>query len=201
MPIYTYLKRVTELAISNDFETTKISLIITATAQFISTIFSINFFGVSNFVLLLVMLTVLIDAHFGIKKSLFESEKFLNESKKHGLESMQRKRLLRKSEIRKFQPKKLQYTFFKCITLLGYLFFVKNIMELEDGEGTLAEIIGFASGVVIKAPIAIFWYYDFKSIGENTTVVYGKKAPIFRIVEKMFEPRLKVFFEDKKEEL
>jgi hypothetical protein len=38
----------------------------------------------------------------------------------------------------------------------------------------------------------IFWYYDFKSIGRNTTYLSpkGKKAAIFIIVENIFEPKI-----------
>jgi len=45
-----------------------------------------------------------------------------------------------------------------------------------------------------KIPVAFFWYYEFKSFGENSTFVYGKKAPIFNIVEMMFEPKISKLF-------
>ena len=69
---------------------------------------------------------------------------------------------------------------------LYYLFFIKNLIQ-ADVEGELGSILGFTSGVMLKVPVAIFWYYDFKSIGENSTYIYGKKAPIFTIVESIVE--------------
>lgn len=195
MPVFVYIKRVSLFAVENDYEMIKFSLSLTAVTQALFSLLKVDFFGVSNLLLLLVLANVLIDAHFGIKKSLLKSNlnKALSES--FPVNSIERRHYARKSDALKFKPKKLQYTFFKCITLLLYLFFAKNLLEVQDGESTLAQVIGFASGIVIKAPIAIFWYYDFKSIGDNTAFIYSKKAPIFVIIEKMFEPRLKTFFE------
>jgi hypothetical protein len=76
--------------------------------------------------------------------------------------------------------------------LLGYLYFAKTLLT-ADADNALGQILGFTSGLILKAPVAIFWYYDFKSIGENAAYLYGKKAPIFTIVESIFELRIKKF--------
>ncbi len=180
----------------HDYEVAKVSLVFAGLSQTAYSIWSVDFLGVSNLLLFLVFANVLLDAHFGVQKSILISQKELKVAMKFPDNSPDRRMFIRKSERNKFQAKKLYYTFFKCASLAFYLYFAKNLLEVQDGTGTLAEIIGFASGVVTKAPIAIFWYYDFKSIGNNTAYIYGKKAPIFVIVEKMFDPRLKAFFDD-----
>ena len=170
-----------------------------AAYQLFLDLFKIDAFGVPNFLLFLVISTVLIDARFGIKKSVKQSKESYIKSLSFEEGSPEKKKLLKISKLQEFDPKKLQFTFFKCLTLLGYLYFAKHILEVTDKESTLSEIIGFTSGVVTKAPLAIFWYYDFKSIGENAAYLYGKKAPIFTIVEKLFEPKLNEFFNKKTE--
>jgi hypothetical protein len=199
-PIYLYVKKILNLAFDNDSTVLMTTATAATTIQILQDFLNINYFGVSNLTLLLVMCTILIDAYYGVKKSLKESYE-AKKSHDEILEDTPEKRAFYKIYLlKKFKPGKLQYTFFKALTLLGYLFFVKNIL-IEDSEGDLmTAIIGFSSTIVLKAPIIIFWYYDFKSIGENTEYIYEKKAPIFVIVEKIFEPKLSSFFNIKKNE-
>lgn len=197
-PIYIYIKKVIDLASQNDGDLFIRTISLTAIYQFFLNIFKIDAFGVPNFLLFLVITTVLIDARYGIKKSVKQSKELLDEA--NSLEDSPEKRMLfKKADLKKFDPKKLQFTFFKCFTLLGYLFFAKHILDFQENETSLSGIIGFASGVVTKAPLSIFWYYDFKSIGDNSAYLYGKKAPIFLIVEKIFEPKINEFFNKKTE--
>ena len=190
-----------DLAIDNEYDLAFRTISFTTMYQLMLGLFQIDVFGVPNFLLFLVIATVLIDARYGVLKSVKQSKEFYIKSLSFQETDPEKKMYLKKSDLQKFDPKKLQFTFFKCLTLMGYLYFAKNILEVQDSETTLAEIIGFASGVVTKAPLAIFWYYDFKSIGDNAAYLHGKKAPIFKIVEKIFEPRINSFFNnDKKEE-
>lgn len=198
-PAFIYIKNVYLLAISNNYEALKLSFIMSYLTQIVNYVFKIDIFGVSSFLLMLVITTVLIDAYYGILKSIKKSKENYALALEQEQDSYEQKRYFKISEMQKFSPKKLQFTFFKCATLLGYLYVAKNLLESEVGGGTISEIIGFASGIATKAPLAIFWYYDFKSIGENSEFVFGKKAPIFIIVEKMFEPKINVLFNDKKE--
>ena len=71
-----------------------------------------------------------------------------------------------------------------------------------DNEGSFTGIYAVDLGIeaLIKIPIAIFWYYDFKSIGENTAYIYGKKSPIFKVVENVFEFKFRDYLGNKKEE-
>lgn len=196
-PIYCYLKKVTELAFDNDNLVLMTTVSSTAIIHIIQEFLNINYFGVTNLTLLLVIANVLVDAKYGIKKSLMESSELLSEHDSIAGNTPEKKALYKKHLLKKFDPKKLQYTFFKVLTLLAYLFFVKTIIVKDFSDDIIAEIIGFSSAVILKAPILIFWYYDFKSIGDNTAYIYKKKAPIFIIAEKIFEPKLKDFFKNK----
>lgn len=194
MPVITYVKSVFALAIQNDYQVIQFTISASALSQAFIMVSKANWFGVPMSLIALVILTVLIDARYGIKKSKMKSRENTRIALEHEEDSVLRKKHLKLAELQRFQPIKLQFTFFKCFTLLAYLFFVKNLLEYQSESGTIAEVIGFATGVITKAPLGIFWYYDFKSIGENTAFIYGKKAPIFTIVEKLFEPKIKDLF-------
>lgn len=193
-PIVTYVKSVAAIAVQNDYQVLQFTITTSAISQAIIMVSKADWFGVPMSLISLVLLTVLIDAWYGIKKSRTKSRESTKIAMKHPEGSVLRKKHLKIAELQKFQPIKLQFTFFKCFTLLAYLFFAKKILEYQDESGTIADIIGFATGVITKAPLGIFWYYDFKSIGDNTAYIYGKKAPIFTIVESLFEPKIKDLF-------
>lgn len=194
-PIYIYLKKVYQIALDNDFAVGGTALIATSIGTALNEFLDVNYFGVTNVLLLIVIATVFVDAGFGIKKSLILAKRAHFKAFEFPEGSFQRKRFLREFEAKKFSSTKLQFTFFKCLTLLGYLFFAKTLLEIGE-ENLLAEetlvdsVLNFSTEIIVKAPLAIFWYYDFKSIGENTEFIYGKKAPIFTITEMIFEPRI-----------
>lgn len=193
-PMYVYISRISELAFSNSGELSFKSIGIVTIYKVLTDIFKIETFGVPNFLLVLVFLTVFIDAYYGIKKSVKISQGYIRQANNLPDDSFKKKMLLKKADRTRFDPKKLQFTFFKCFTLLVYLYFAKNILEINSEGGSLSELIGFTSGIVAKVPLTIFWYYDFKSIGDNSAFIYGKKAPIFKIVEKLFEPKINKLF-------
>lgn len=197
-PIYLYIKRSFELAIDNNFAVTIMSGFIISILKIIECFFEIRFFGVPNLLLFLVILTVLIDAYWGIKKSKRIAKEALLNSRNLEPGTLKHKKELRVYELKKFRPEKLQFTFFKCLTLLGYLFFAKTLLN-SDEDGMLADVIGFTSAVILKIPLAIFWYYDFKSIGNNAAYVHGKKASIFKIVESIFEIKLSKYLKNNKD--
>lgn len=192
-PIYVYIKRSFSLAFSNDGSLLYSTISLAAFTEFLNEFFEVNYFGVSNGLLVWVIVTILIDAFFGVKKSIRESRNLIKEAGLVVVEA-EKRMLLRKAKLKKFSPLKLQFTFFKVLTLIAYLFFAKHILITEESGDTLGMILGIASGVVIKAPLAIFWYYDFKSIGDNLEYLLKKKPPIFKIVEKIFEPKISKFF-------
>ena len=96
---------------------------------------------------------------------------------------------IKRSKRYSFSWRRLQFVLFKSFMLLGYLYFVKNLLEGDQNT-----FLDFSVEVLCKAPVAIFWFYEFKSIGDNSAYVYGKKASIFKIVEGIFEPRIFKFF-------
>ena len=192
-PIYIYLKRVYNLTFDNDNYLLIFSLSASTLMTFLTEIFNINFFGVSNSLLLIIISTILIDAIYGVKRSLKESR--IAKIKAISLPvGPERKKYIRIYQLKKFSSRKLQFTFFKALTLLAYLFVIKNILSYDDNETVLSEILGLSTAIVLKIPLTIFWYYDFKSIGDNMAFLLGKKPPIFVIIEKIFELRLGRFF-------
>ncbi|MAX50551.1 MAG: hypothetical protein CMH22_01050 [Methylophaga sp.] len=198
-PVYIYIKRSYELAVDNGYALTYFAAITSAIGETIKRIFDIQIFGVSNLLLLFVIGTVLIDAFYGVQKSVKQSKEAYVIAQRYDQGTPERRKWLKVHELKKFKPQKLQFTFFKCCTLLFYLFMVKNLLASESDDA-LGQILGFTSAVVLKAPLIIFWYYDFKSIGDNSAYVYGKKAPIFTIVEKIFEPKISKFFKSNKDD-
>ena len=191
-PVYIYAKKAIDLTFDSPFVfVTSINII--GVIDIIKSILKINVFGIDNILLLTVILTALIDAYFGVKKSVLESKEALKNSLEHEIGSPDHKRWIKVSRIKRFQLGKLQYTFFKCFTLLGYLFFVKTL--LGSDTGILETFIGYTSTMILKIPLALFWYYDFKSIGDNSAYIYGKKAFIFKVVEALFELQIKKHFE------
>lgn len=194
-PIGLYIKKVYHIALDNDFAVGGMALIATSIGTALNEFLDVNYFGVTNVLLLIVICTVFVDAIFGIKKSLILAREAHKKAYEYPKGSFQRKRFLRAFEAKKFSGKKLQFTFFKCLTLLGYLFFAKKLLEIGEGnlldEKTFVDsVLNFSTEIIVKAPVAIFWYYDFKSIGQNLEFLLGKKPPIFKITEMIFEPRI-----------
>jgi hypothetical protein len=196
-PIYIYVKRSLDLALENNGTLIYTFAFLTGVMDACLKFLKVDVFGLSNFLLLLVILTVLVDAYFGVKKSLKQSKEAFIESQKFEEGTFERRKNLRIHELKKFNIGKLQYTFFKCFTLLGYLFFVKHMIS-ADTDGFVGDVLGFTSNLTLKIPVAIFWYYDFKSIGNNSAYVFGKKAPIFKIVEIILEFRIKKYLSNDK---
>lgn len=191
-PVYLYIKRTIDLATDNNYRLTFTSTFFATVSEIIQELFKVDLFGIPNALLCLVILTILIDAYYGIRKSVKQSKEALIHAQFYQEGSPDYRRQMKVHELKKFNPHKLQFTFFKALTLLGYLYFAKTLLA-ADSDGTFGQILGFTSGLILKAPIAIFWYYDFKSIGENSAYIFGKKAPIFTIVESIFELKLKKF--------
>lgn len=199
-PMYLYVKKAISLAFDNDSKLLCSASIYSFGSQILQDFFNVNYFGVSNLTLLFVLGTILADAYYGIRKSVMESRIAKNNYESIPDDTPEKRAFYKTYQIKKFNPAKLQYTFFKAFTLLAYLFFAKSILDSDPDGDLMISIIGFSSAVILKAPVIIFWYYDFKSIGENTAFVFGKKAPIFQIVEKIFEPNLMKFFKSKDDE-
>lgn len=194
-----WIKAVYYLAVENHFAVSIMSIVITGGIAFGEIIISNNIFGISNLVLLLVIATVFLNTGYGIAKSIKSSKMLFAEAQKYEYQTTKHQCYLRKSNKMKFDIKKLNFVFFKCLSLMGYLYFAKAIITdgVDGSSPVLIQALDLSTEILTKVPVAIFWYYEFKSIGENSAELYGKKAPIFKIVEGIFEPRIFKFFGSK----
>jgi hypothetical protein len=190
--ITIYIRRVVDFAII-EWPASFIALLLSIGATTADMVYETNIFGVSNFLLLIVMGTVAIDAYYGIRISILGSQRALQKAGRYEEGTPEHKKFMKTHELLRFSPVKLQFTFFKCFTLMGYLYFANALLE-STGDGLIVEVLDFTVEVLCRVPVAIFWYYEFKSIGRNSSEIYGKKAPIFHIAEWIFEPRIKQFF-------
>lgn len=184
----SWIKGVFELASSNDYSPTFMSAFAVLGVTAADSMVTDETFGTTRMVIFLVLVTVLLNTIYGIRKSLMQEKILFARALKHPYDSAQYNRLLRRSLHYKFDMKRVYFVFFKCFTFLGYLFFAQQLLA---GDGTFLD---FGAEALAKVPVAFFWYYEFKSFGENSTVVYGKKATIFIIVEMLFEPKLGKIF-------
>ena len=82
-PIYIYIKKAFELAFENQYVVTMTAVFVSGTMEVLLEFFDVNWFGVPNILLLLVLINVFVDAGFGITKSLKQSKEALIESEKH----------------------------------------------------------------------------------------------------------------------
>lgn len=200
-PVTDYMKGAVDLAFDNQSFVWLSALGISFSMESLSYFFGLDFFGVSNQILLLVVVTIFIDAYYGVKKSLSIAKSAEFRILKIEGDTAEKRMLQKVVKMKRFSTDKLQFTFFKCLTLFAYLYFAKIILEVDDDASVLGQVIGFSTAVVIKVPLAIFWYKDFKSIGENMEYLFKKKLPIFPIVESIFELKFKQFFNKEKQDL
>ncbi|WP_416440452.1 hypothetical protein ACH3O9_11280 [Leeuwenhoekiella sp. A16] len=198
-PIYLYIKRVWDLASDNHYVVLTTSAVISFLVEIISEIWEIELFGIPNAVLLILLITILVDAFYGVKKSKKESKVALAESLKYEPGTPEFKKLMKIYELKKFNPQKLQFTAFKALTLVAYLYCVNQLTADTTNGSFWGVALGITSSVVINIPVFLFWYRDFKSIGNNTEYIYEKKAPIFTYAEAVIELKFKEFLTKEKE--
>lgn len=157
-----------------------------------------TFLGTTPLVLILVMGTVFANTGFGIAKNLIKAKVFFAQAQKHESTTIAHRVQIRKWEAHKFDYKRTYFVFFKSFSFLAYLLIAKALMSDDVvGAGIEIKALYITTEILIRVPIALFWYYEFKSIGENSEYIFGKKASIFNIVEGIFEPRIFKFFGSK----
>lgn len=177
-PLIVYLKNVIQLSYQDMVALG--SLIVSGGIATAGYFLDLNYFGVSNLLILLVMGTVAANTIFGILKSQKMAKEALIKAQKLG--SGPEYRLQMKLYKRYgFDISKLQFVVFKALTFLAYLKIAQTF--LSEGGGFLE----WTSAVIIQTPIAIMWYKEWKSVGENSAYYYGKKAGIFDVTEFIFE--------------
>lgn len=177
-PLFIYVKNLFAVSF-NDLAAVG-SLIVTGTVAGISYILDLNYFGVSNLLVLYVLVTIAGNTGTGIWKSkVKEREATLKAAKlisgpEHRLQVKLAKRY-------SFDWNKLTFVVFKVLTFLAYLNFASTF--LNEGNGFL----DWTSAIAIQTPLGIFWYKEWKSIGENLEVTLNKKPGIFEVTEWLFE--------------
>lgn len=192
--VFHYIDSLVSLATRDNYYTSRVSLTLSGAYAFVSHVMEVEWFGVGYLLLAVVIVTTLFDAATGVAKSVTISNRALKRGLKiEDKQSPEYIKAMRIHKYKKFDPSKLLYTFFKIFTLLAYLFFANTFMEMEDpnAPGIVSTVMGLTMDVLIKAPLAIFWYYDFKSIGQNLEFLFNKKLPIFGIVTMFFERQIK----------
>lgn len=190
-PLFFYIRNLFQLSV---YDLVAVgSLMVTGTAAGVSYLLDLNYFGVSNLLIIFVGLTILANTVFGIKKSKMKAAEALAEARK--LKSGPDYRMKMKlHKYYSFQLNRLQFVIFKGFTFLGYLKIAQTF--LTEGNSFL----DWTTAAIIQTPVAIFWYKEWKSFGDNSAYYFGKKAPIFEVTEFVFEMKLFSQFFPRKEE-
>lgn len=196
-PVINYLEQVAVIARENTMLSILATLLITI-YQLALKVWEIEIFGVSNVLILLVSVTVFWNTYTGVKKSEAKAKRALVCLRKMGWENQGTDKYRKCKQIyldNRFDKKKLNFVFFKMFTFLAYLFFAKTLLG-TDADNFWEGIISMGSGLILKLPTAWFWYSEFKSIGENSIIIYGKRPKIFEITENIFEAKILKFMKD-----
>jgi hypothetical protein len=148
-------------------------------------------FGTTSLVLIMVFLTILGNTVSGVWKNNMKARLYFAAAQKHPFDTKERRLNMRRWRNHKFEFKKIMFVFFKGFVFLSYLMMVKALTSDSVGGSGEWEIqaLYITTESLIRIPIALFWYYEFKSIGENSEYITGKKkVKIFTIVGWVFEP-------------
>lgn len=191
LAIYFFMEwgnRLVALATAHTGKVLFTSTIFTLSLEGINIYLEEEVFGTPSIIILVVFATVGLNTIYGIKKSKALSAFYKKLAIETVNDTAQQEIYFARMQEHGFDKRKLGFVWFKCLSLLGYLFFATQL--LKDG----GSFFDYTAMTLTRVPISIFWYYEFKSIGENSAVLYRKKAPIFKIVELMFEPKLSTIF-------
>lgn len=193
-----YLKKLSSLASENDNLVSATAIVITGAINLTLDLLDIGDpFGISTGLLIMVLSTVFADMIFGIIHSNRRADKYLRIAKRLDKQSEKYKEVADLYQDNTFNSKKLVFTFFKIFVFLAYLVFAKMLLDDSDESG----VFEFTASILIKTPVAIFWYHEFKSIGNHSEVIFGKKASMFKIAELLFEPKIAKLFKKDSNEL
>src|SRR5690606_17974266 len=105
--IYLYVKRAYLLASDNYYLLTFTTFIYTGGIKILKEAWEVDYFGVDNLLILIVLLTTLIDARFGVKRSVKRSREAYLEAQQYKKNSPIYKKLMKEHELRKFSPTRL----------------------------------------------------------------------------------------------
>lgn len=144
-----------------------VSIMVESIASFLGT----SFLGVSTSFLLLISVMFIIDFITG---SLASNHEYKEAIKNGNLEE---------AKVKKFQSKKVNFTFFKFIMLFLWIWLASSIQDKIIGISylnTLYEVIAIV-------PLVLVVLREYISVGENFERRFGSKPYIFTLVEKIFE--------------
>ncbi len=183
------------VATENNYSVSVSSVFVIGTGTSVDLFLPNPLFGTTYFVLILVGLTVFANTLFGIWKSTLKADKFRVVRDRCKIGTAEYRLNHRRWNNHKFEFKKTYFVFFKMFAFFSYLLVVKALTNDRVGNSDDWEIkaLFLTTEVLIRVPIALFWYNEFKSIGENSEYVFQKKAHIFTIVGWIFEPRIAKF--------
>lgn len=194
--ILHWFKNTYTLATDNHSMVTGASVIVAFSLQLTEVLSTEQLFGTTTIVLLVVFSTIAGNTIYGILKSKKMEKFYAQKAFQFEYQSRKYRYYKKKSEDHEFSMKKLNFVFFKTVFFLAYLASVNALMNAEDMEPGSWELkaLDLTTEALIRVPVIIFWYSEFKSIGENSADYYNKKAYIFKIAEFIFEPRISKFF-------
>lgn len=180
-PLFLYIRNLFHLSI---YDLVALGgLVVSGTAAGFSYLLGLNYFGVSNLMILFVMGTIGANTAFGVLKSKMKAQEALCEAQKYK-DGPEYRMQMKLHKHYGFDWGKLQFVIFKALTFLSYLKIAQTF--LTEGDSFL----DWTSAAIIQTPIAIFWYKEWKSFGDNSAYYYGKKAGIFEVTEFVFEMKL-----------
>jgi hypothetical protein len=190
---------ISDLLIDNHYAAAIGTFIFTGTLTITDYITSENIFGTSSLMLIMVMGTVFVNTITGTIKSIKQQKKYFAIAQKHEYDTKDYNLNLRKSQRFKYDSRRMYFVFFKCLSFLFYLAMIKILTSdgIDTDSEWQIEALNLTAETLIRVPIAIFWYHEFKSIGDNSEFLLGKKALPFKIAEYIFEPRILKMFGDK----
>ena len=152
--------------------------------------FGIDYFGIHISILVFIFFTIFVNAVYGIKKSLKRSKEYKKLSE-IAQNSNDKRRYKKISQRKKFKWDQLEFVFFKCFMVMMYLFMANFFVErIALNENPILKFIDVTAEALIIVPIFVFWYKEFKSIGENAEYYYERKLKFFDVLENIVELKI-----------
>lgn len=191
-----WLLGIVSLSTKNHAAATIASFLVSASAITMEFFSTQEVFGTTSLVLLMVFTTILGNTVSGVWKNNMKARVYFARAQKFEYDTKEYRINIRRWRNHKYDFKKIMFVFFKGFSFLCYLMMVKALTSdsvSDSGEWEI-QALYITTESLIRIPIALFWYYEFKSIGENSEYIFGKpKAKIFTIAEWVFEPGILKF--------
>lgn len=192
----TWLTGVLSLSTKNYAAATLASFMVSASVVSLDFFSTVEIFGTTELVLVMVFTTIMGNTVSGVWKNKMKARVYFARAQKYEYNTKEYRINFRRFKNHEYQFKKVAFVFFKGFAFLAYLMMVKALTSdsvAGSGEWEIKALY-LTTESLIRIPTALFWYYEFKSIGENSEYIFGKpKAMIFTIAEWVFEPGILKF--------